>query len=198
MNAPQRPGRREPRSTAPASPAADIAASWQRELPHLDTTELLLQIYVMRLGRILDAAYTKLCRTKYGISGPEMRVLFSLRRAGPPFVRRPTDLFRALLVTSGAITKQVDRLQAAGFVVRIPDPSFGGGFLIQLTKKGRNAADDTIETVATQGLISNVRTELSAEEIQTAMMLSERMLTTLERKEPSARTPRQVDSAPRS
>ena len=28
---------------------------------------------------------------------------------------RPTDLFAALLVTSGAVTKQVDRLSGAGW-----------------------------------------------------------------------------------
>lgn len=182
------PSRRRKRGAqvdARVSHTADLAASWRRELPELDCTELLLQIYIMRLGRKLDAAYDRLCRANYGISGPEMRVLFSLRRAGAPFARRPTDLFKGLLVTSGAITKQVDRLQAAGFVVRLPDPSFGGGFLIQLTKKGRKAADDTIETLTKRGLISRATKTLSRDEIHEAMRLCERLLTTLEVDTPS-------------
>ena len=186
MSEPQRRRRRKgPEQKVRGSHTAELAASWGRELPHLDTTGLLLQIYVVRLGRILDAGYDRMCRETYGISGPEMRVLFSLRRAGAPFVRRPTDLFRALLVTSGAITKQVDRLQAAGFVVRIPDPSFGGGFLIQLTKKGRKAADEMIEAVSTRGLMARATKDFSPQEIQDAMQLCERLLTTLELDDPS-------------
>ena len=182
---PRRQRKRRAPADARVNHTADLAASWRRELPHLDCTELLLQIYIMRLGRMLDAAYDRLCRANYGISGPEMRVLFSLRRAGPPYARRPTDLFKALLVTSGAITKQVDRLQAAGFVVRLPDPSFGGGFLIQLTEKGRKAASDTIETLATRGLVSSVKKSLSRKEVQDATRLCETLLTALEIENPS-------------
>src|SRR5690606_34252964 len=88
----------------------DIAESWRRERPDLDLQDFLLAIFAMRLGRKVDDKYDRMCRERWKISGADMRVLFALRRAGKPYARRPTDLFRALLVTSGAITKQVDRL----------------------------------------------------------------------------------------
>jgi DNA-binding MarR family transcriptional regulator len=163
-----------------ASHTVDLADFWQRERPDLDHTELLLQIYVMRLGRMIDDAYDRMCRKTYGISGGEMRVLFALRRAGPPFALRPTDLFRALLVTSGAITKQVDRLQTAGLVVRLPDPSFGRGFLIQLTDKGRAAADETVEVLAKRSLISWATKGLSRRELEVALGFCKRLLMALE------------------
>ena len=54
------------------------------ELPDIDPTQLLAQIYIMRLGRMLDSAYDRLCREETGMSGADMRVLFALRRAGAP------------------------------------------------------------------------------------------------------------------
>jgi DNA-binding MarR family transcriptional regulator len=86
-----------------------------------------------------------MCRERFGISGADMRVLFALRRGGKPYARRPTDLFRALLVTSGAMTKQVDRLSRLGFVERLDDPNYSGGFLIRLTPKGLRAANAATE-----------------------------------------------------
>src|SRR5689334_928493 len=100
-----------------------ISQQWQRARPDLDLDDFLLAIYCMRLGTIGDRAYDRVCRAEYGISGGDMRVLLALRRGGRPFVMRPTDLFRALLVTSGAITKKVDRLVDAGYAERLPDPA---------------------------------------------------------------------------
>src|SRR3984893_5059503 len=134
-----------------ASHTVDLADFWQRERPDLDHTELLLQIYVMRLGRMIDDAYDRMGRKTYGISGGEMRVLFALRRAGRPFARRPTDLFRALLVTSGAITKQVDRLVESGFVVRETDNSEDNArFRIQLTPAGLRVVNQATELLSKQ------------------------------------------------
>ena len=158
----------------------EIAESWRRELPDIDPTQLLAQIYIMRLGRMMDSAYDRLCRETVGISGADMRVLFALRRAGAPYTRRPTDLFRALLVTSGAITKQVDRLQDAGFVVRLPDPSFAGGFLIHLTKKGKAAAERTVNTLSSRGLMSEAGRVLSEKDQRELMRLCETLLVALE------------------
>jgi DNA-binding MarR family transcriptional regulator len=158
----------------------ELAESWQRELPDIDSTQLLTQIYIMRLGRMLDSAYDRLCREMVGISGAEMRVLFALRRAGPDAARRPTDLFRALLVTSGAMTKQIDRLQQGGYVVRLPDPSFGGGFLIKLTRKGKTASERTVRTLATKGLMSEALRVMSEGDLEELKRLCETFLVALE------------------
>src|SRR5260221_10677469 len=82
-----------------------ITVQWQRERSDLDLSNFLLAIYLMRLGTLIGRDFDQRCRKSYRISGSDMRVLFALRRGGPPYVKRPTDLFQALLVTSGAMTK---------------------------------------------------------------------------------------------
>jgi DNA-binding MarR family transcriptional regulator len=86
---------------------------------------------------------------------------------------RPTELFRALLVTSGAVTKQVDRLVAAGLVERLPDPSHGGGFLIRLTERGGSIADDGMVSLVA---VYVARTDLSVREREKLARLCEKML----------------------
>lgn len=157
---------------------SEIAASLKRERPDLDPADYLYLLYAQRLGRILDAVDDKQCRERTGISGAEMRVLFALRRAGPSYALRPTELFRSLLVTSGAITKQVDRLMAMGFVDRQPGPDKSGGFLIHLTAKGFRTADESLTALADSSVISHQA--LNEEERKLACTLLAKMLRDLE------------------
>lgn len=133
-----------PRVANVQSHTREIAESLERERPDLSLSDYLHLLYVERLGRILDTVFDRNCRANFRISGADMRVLFALRRAGPDYALRPTELFRSLLVTSGAITKQVDRLRAARFVDRLPGPINSGGFLIHLTPKGQRVADEAL------------------------------------------------------
>jgi DNA-binding MarR family transcriptional regulator len=47
----------------------------------------------------------------------------------------------ATLLSSGGITKRLDRLAEAGFVERRPDPDDRRGTLVKLTRKGRSTID---------------------------------------------------------
>src|SRR5258708_20337546 len=91
-----------------------ITVQWQRERGDLDLSSFLLAIYLMRLGTMIERDFDRLCQRDYRVSGSDMRVLFALRRGGPPYVKRPTDLFKAFPVTSGPSTKKVDRRAPLG------------------------------------------------------------------------------------
>jgi DNA-binding MarR family transcriptional regulator len=164
----------------PVGLARDIAKSWAKERPDLDPLDYLLPIYMVRLGRIVERDGDQMWKKTFGISSPDMRVLLALRRAGGDFSRRPTDLFQALLVTSGAITKIVDRLSADGLVKRRPDPSDKGGFLIQLTAKGRKVADDALTQMAATTVLATSRISLSRKERRVMVDLCERILLEIE------------------
>lgn len=155
-----------------------IAETLRSERPDLDPADYLYLIYANRMGRILEAVDDKHCRAQFGISAADMRVLFALRRAPPTYALRPTELFRSLLVTSGAITKQVDRLAAGGFVARQPGPAKSGGFLIHLTGKGFKTADDALTSLVNSSVVSS--SALTPSERNQLCCLIEKMLVDLE------------------
>lgn len=157
-----------------------ITLQWQSERSDLDLQNFLLAIYFMRLGTLVDRAYDRHCQKKYGINGGDMRLMLALRRSGPPYVKRPTDLFRTLLVTSGAITKKVDRLVQVGYVERLPDPSHQGGFLVHLTKKGLRVVEDAVDHLANQSALAPAMAQFTPEERKRGSDFALRILSTLE------------------
>jgi DNA-binding MarR family transcriptional regulator len=163
-----------------------ITLQWQSERGDLDLDKFLLAIYFMRLGTLVDRAYDRHCQATYGINGGDMRLMFALRRSGPPYVKRPTDLFRALLVTSGAITKKVDRLVTMGYVERLPDPTHSGGFLVHLTRKGLRVADEAVEHLANHSVLAPAMSQFTPEEQRKGIAFALKTLCAIEVADDSA------------
>jgi len=67
------------------------------------------------------------------VSFGEYLVLAALRRAGPPYRMNPTTLFNSVILSSGAMTNRLDRLEAMGLVERQADPTDRRGRLLALT-----------------------------------------------------------------
>ncbi len=127
----------------------ELTRQWQEQRPDLDPTAFRLVAAVMQLAQVLEAEFRSLAQAEFGIASGDMRVLLALRRSGEPYAMRPTDLFQALLVSSGAVTKQVERLVSMGYVERVQAQSGGRRQLIALTPRGLAAADFTQEAIAT-------------------------------------------------
>jgi DNA-binding MarR family transcriptional regulator len=127
-----------------------ILAQWDRERPDLDTTAMGL---VGRIQRAATALRPRLDDTheRSGLQGESFDVLASLRRAGRPYQLSPTQLYREMMLTSGAMTNRIDRLEEAGLVSRRPDPHDRRGTLVRLTAKGKALIDGaTTEHVANE------------------------------------------------
>lgn len=118
----------------------------------------------MRLGTLVERAFDRLCQREWDISGSDMRVLLALRRGGPPYAKRPTDLYRALIVTSGAITKKIDRLASHGMVERTIDPGHAGGFIVHLTKKGIETVEQAVEKLANESSVAPAMSQFPEQE----------------------------------
>ena len=56
-----------------------------------------------------------------------------------------TELARESLLSSGAMTNRIDRLEDRGLVEREPDPDDRRGVLVELTEAGRALVDKAIE-----------------------------------------------------
>jgi len=157
-----------------------ISEQWTYERSDLDLYNFFLHMYVVRLGRIFEQLAMRQCQSRFGLRLSDIRVLLALRRGGRPFAKRPTDLFKALLVTSGAMTKQVDRLQKMRFVERIPDPAFGGGSLIMLTRKGLALVDEVATVLAKESVIAPAIARLSDNEREIGIQFIRRVLNEME------------------
>lgn len=114
---------------------------WARERPDLDTTHLAVTARIVRLHRYLERAVADHL-ADVGLHEGEVNVLAALRRAGPPYVLTPTELYRSLLVSSGAMTNRLDRLEDAGLLQRTRDPDDRRRVRVQLTEAGRTLLDD--------------------------------------------------------
>lgn len=117
-----------------------IQAEWSRERPDLDMQSHGLISRLLRLAG-LQADQLALAYKQFGLSGGEFDVLAALRRAGEPFERAPGELAASTMVTGGAATKRVDRLEKAGLVTRRPSAKDLRYRVVALTHTGRELID---------------------------------------------------------
>jgi transcriptional regulator, MarR family len=71
-------------------------------------------------------------------------VLATLRRAGPPYCLSPTQLYKSLLITSGAMTNRLNRLEEVGSIERVADPEDKRSMLVALTDAGREKIEQAL------------------------------------------------------
>jgi DNA-binding MarR family transcriptional regulator len=158
----------------------DFIEEWRRERPDVDLTAFSIAAAIKQIDLQTEAEFRRLS-ADFGIGPGDLRVLFALRRSGVANPRRPTDLFQSLLVTSGAVTKQVDRLETQGFVERLPDPTYQRGFLIRLTRRGARVADEAIEAICSnETTIGAAIAALSDDERQAGGRFLQRLLNAFE------------------
>jgi DNA-binding MarR family transcriptional regulator len=121
-----------------------ILEQWRRERPDLDHTPVGIVGRVSRLARELEQRLEPVYRA-HGLEPGWHDVLATLRRSGPPFALRPTDLTNESMLTSSGTTKRLDKLEQAGLIARSPDPADRRGTLITLTDAGRELIDTLTE-----------------------------------------------------
>lgn len=117
-----------------------LVAQWRAERPDLDPAPLEVFSRVTRLA-VLGDRERRSAFAAHGLELWEFDVLAALRRTGSPYALTPGALLRATLVTSATMTHRVDRLSAAGLVVRGPDPEDRRGVLVRLTDAGQHRVD---------------------------------------------------------
>jgi DNA-binding MarR family transcriptional regulator len=123
------------RGGAEADHVDHVLAEWRRERPGVDLGPVAVVARIGRAAALLDRGVNANF-ARFGLNRTSWDVLASLRRAGGAYRRSPTDLYRALMRTSGAMTHILDRLEQDGIVERIPDPDDRRGLLVGLTRKG--------------------------------------------------------------
>jgi DNA-binding MarR family transcriptional regulator len=121
-----------------------VRAQWRAVRPELDTSPAGIVARVGRLAAFFDQSINTLMG-EYGLTRSTWDILASLRRVGPPYELTPSELYRALMRSSGWMTNRLHELEEAGLIARQPDPGDGRGVLVQLTRDGVRLADEIIE-----------------------------------------------------
>ena len=117
-----------------------VLEQWAVERPDLDMAPMGVVGRLLRLTRRIDAELDRSFST-HGLDRPAFDVLATLRRAGSPHRLTPAQLMRASMVTSGAITQRLDRLERRGLVTRSPSEHDGRGVDVTLTAEGKRLID---------------------------------------------------------
>ena len=123
---------------------ATVVEQWRAERPDLDVSPLLV---IGRVHRIAQALTPELVEVyaRHGLGEGDFDVLATLRRQGTPYALTPSQLVERTMVTSGAVSKRVDRLAERGLVVRRPRQSDRRSVTVALTAKGRRVIDSAME-----------------------------------------------------
>ncbi|MGL5930096.1 MAG: MarR family winged helix-turn-helix transcriptional regulator [Dermatophilaceae bacterium] len=122
---------------------ATVHAQWRAERPDLDTSPMLVIGRIHRVGAALTPLLVEVFE-RHGLGEGEFDVLATLRRQGEPYELTPGDLAARTMVTSGAASKRVDRLEARGLVERRSSDRDGRSRMVRLTARGRQVADAAV------------------------------------------------------
>lgn len=123
-----------------------IITAWAEHDPDLDTGPLEVVGRLRLCNAHLERAILAALRP-FGLSLGEFDVLSTIRRRGGESGTKPTDLAQSALITTGAMTTRLDRLERAGLLGRVPDPRDRRGVLVQLTERGEQLADRSLHAV---------------------------------------------------
>ena len=120
---------------------------WKRELPDLDLATEGIVERIQKLNKQLARALNETL-AEFNLDRGEWWLLGSLRRSGPPYRLSPGQLASNLGLSSGAMTNRLDRLESAGLIRRLPDPTDRRALQVELTEDGWRRWQDSVSVQA--------------------------------------------------
>jgi DNA-binding MarR family transcriptional regulator len=166
-------------SSIEADDLDEITLAWQRERPDLD---LGLVGFFLRFERAHHFHERRVAAisSAVGLSANELQILLELRSVGAPYTLRPTDLFKSLLLTSGAVTKRIDCLVDARLAKRVASEDDGRACQVMLTPQGIQVADFAATRIALGFAALREASGMSADEFDAADVYIRRILANME------------------
>jgi DNA-binding MarR family transcriptional regulator len=123
-----------------------IIQAWAQRDPRVDARPLEV------VGRLLLCA--EHCKRDlvaalrpFDLSFADFDVLNTLRRRGDEQGTNPSELAASSLITTGAMTSRLHRLERAGLIARTPDPADGRGVRVRLTARGERLAEQALQAI---------------------------------------------------
>jgi DNA-binding MarR family transcriptional regulator len=120
-----------------------VLTQWHAERPDLDVSAMGVIGRLSRASALLDRQIGRIL-ADYGLQPGEFDLLATLRRSGAPYQLTVGQLLKSTMVTSGAVTHRLNRLDDKGLVTRDLDPSNRRSVLVALTTKGLHLVDQAL------------------------------------------------------
>jgi DNA-binding MarR family transcriptional regulator len=150
------------------------AESW----PEVVTPVTHLMVRIFRFSNlVLDSAMRRMAA--HGLTFTEFEVLVTLRGVPAPHELAPTELYGAVLISSGGLTKVLHALEGRGLIVRGKGRTDRRSKPVRLTAKGRALAERAMaDVVRSDGEL--IYRGLSPAEVERLTRLLRKLLATLE------------------
>jgi DNA-binding MarR family transcriptional regulator len=154
----------------------DIASRYAQIHPEVEGVVSRISAVNKQVSRAFDETLAG-----HGLNHGEYRMLLRLATRSNDNRMSAGELSKALLLSSGAMTNRLDRLERAGLIRRVPDPRDRRGVLVELTERGVEAIDAAVIEQAQKEI--DVLSALSAKELTTLNGLLRKVLVSLESSE---------------
>jgi DNA-binding MarR family transcriptional regulator len=118
---------------------------WNDVRPDVDVTPMAVIGRISRLSRLIDRRLAENF-ARHGLENWMYDVLATLRRSGEPYELTAGALVRQTMVTTGAITNRIDRLEALGLVRRARSEDDRRKVNVRLTGRGLELVDEVVVT----------------------------------------------------
>lgn len=153
---------------------SNMLDEWASERPDLNPKPVGIHARIIRLSSHL-LRRTEIWLAPLDLSWEAFSLIVTLRRTGKPFERRPTDLLRESLLSSGAITNRIDRVERMGLIERKEGGDDRRSYTIRLTAAGKRLADKAIEAHF-EGVRRGMSALTAAEQKQLSSLLQKLLL----------------------
>jgi DNA-binding MarR family transcriptional regulator len=121
-----------------------VVEQWAKQKPELDTDPMAMMGRLMRIAKYMETKVADLHK-EYDLKLGEFDVLATLRRSGKPYRLTPSELIDTMMLTSGAMTNRLDKLENKGLISREHSKEDRRSVTVQLTQDGLVLIDKLIE-----------------------------------------------------
>ncbi|GLR03855.1 MarR family winged helix-turn-helix transcriptional regulator [Vibrio hyugaensis] len=121
-----------------------VVGQWAKEKPELDTEPMAIMGRLMRIAKHMENHVAELHK-RYDLKMGEFDVLATLRRSGQPYRLTPSELISSMMLTSGAMTNRLDKLEKKGLIAREHSKEDRRSVTVELTSTGFELIDSLIE-----------------------------------------------------
>jgi DNA-binding MarR family transcriptional regulator len=161
-----------------------LESDYVEGIPNLDLTVEGIVHRISGIHKRLKRTFEETL-SEYGLSWVDWKILGALTRKKKP--RSAGALAEIVELSSGAMTNRLDRLEEAGLVRRLRDPSDRRGVLVELTAQGRRAYQESAGAEAAKEAL--IASTLNKREKAQLNALLRRLMLEFERREGDARQP---------